>query len=189
MADRRAQAQSAAIGALRRIRAVESTPDADGVRTVWHQGAQGAELVSWVRGDGRVMRQDFTLVNDHFQWTSDHGVRTGEVSSGKGSRAGPASGAVTLDDQLSSERVFRAVEALKAWDGDDRYITHLKRLLNLSATGFSMRDESTVTEARALGPLAAGPPAAAGPRPVLPLALALAAAAAGLLGALIYWLL
>ena len=147
MSDHRASARRAAISGLRRIRAVESAPDEDGIRTVWHQGQKGAELVSWVRADGRLMRQELILLADHFQWSGDVGLRSGEVSQAPGSKAGPASGNVAADAQLRPDRIFRAVDALSAWDGDDRYVLHIKRVLELTADGLESTGESTVTRA------------------------------------------
>lgn len=145
MSDRAAQSSREAIQALRRIRAVESAPDADGIRTVWHQGARGTELVSYVTNEGRVVRQEFSLVGDHFHWTSNKGLTTGAISGAAGSKAGPASGMVVADPQILPERVLRAADAFASYDGDDKYVLHLKRTLELTARGLENTGEATVT--------------------------------------------
>src|SRR5687767_6006444 len=90
-----------AVNSLARIRAVESEPDAEGLRTVWHQGAKGADLVSWVDVKGHVTRQDFTLIDDHFTWTSAKGLLTGWVEDDTGSKAMKGAAAVFLDPKIA----------------------------------------------------------------------------------------
>ena len=55
----------AAVQALYRVRAVEGPPGDNGHRSVWHMCAQGAELLSLVDMEGRVQRQELTLLEDH----------------------------------------------------------------------------------------------------------------------------
>lgn len=114
---------------------------------MWHQGAKGTELVSWVNLQGRVIRQDFSLMEDHFSWNTHSGLKTGEVSGAAGSRAGPASGLVVPDVSIIAERVLRAAQAIRDYDGDDRYVLHLKRMLELTERGLTETGESTVTTA------------------------------------------
>lgn len=155
MSDVRSATRREAIQALRRIRAVESPADEEGVRTVWHQGAKGTELVSWVNTQGRVVRQDFTLIEDHFSWSSRAGLKTGEVSGAPGSKAGPASGLVSPDAAIAAERVQRAAEAIASYDGDDRYVIHLRRMLELTLNGLTENGEQTVTGGSDAGRLSA----------------------------------
>src|SRR4051794_22217189 len=72
------QALAAAVNALYRIRAIEGPPGPDGNKTVWHQCALGAELVSTVN-ERHVIRQELTLVQSFFAWTPDRGLTSGWV--------------------------------------------------------------------------------------------------------------
>src|SRR5262245_11865719 len=114
------QALAAAANALYRIRAVEGRPDPDGRKTVWHQCALGAELISPVDVSGHVFRQELTLIRNYFVWSSDRGVATGQVI-----EDGPM---VNLDAQLSSERLSEVLEAFSGYSGEDRYIQHFLKV-------------------------------------------------------------
>lgn len=156
------EALSRAVNALYRIRAIERPPDADGLRSVWHQCAEGADLVSYVDTKGHVVRQELTLLVDHFRWTSQHGLITGEVADAPGSKASAASSDLSLDAEISPERVRRAAAALGAYKGEDRYIRNMQRVLNLVLTGLQSFDEPTVTRSATHGEVmsaAAAPPA------------------------------
>ncbi len=145
--------RGAALASLYRVRAAESQPDEAGIRQVWHQGTRGADLLSWVDERGRVNRQELTLLGDFFVWTSTDGLRTGRVREGDHARSTlKGSDLVSLDLELSPERVLPAAHALGQYDGDDRYLQHVKRLLALSANGLEHREEVTVTRAAAAAP-------------------------------------
>jgi hypothetical protein len=158
---------------LYRARAVEGPLGENGLRTVWHLSPQGAELMSLVDEDGRVRRQELTLLDDHCIWASGQGVRTGRVEGGE-SRA--VSTEVHADPELVPQRLMRAAQALSSYEGQDRYILHMQRVLALAREGLEM---SSVTAPGAPGreaprdtvstrvvtftPLT--PPSAAEPRP------------------------
>lgn len=147
----------AAVQALYRVRAVEGPPGDNGRRSVWHMCAQGAELLSLVDLDGRVQRQELTLLNDHYVWTSGEGLSTGRVETGGGSKASPASPIVHTDPQLVPFRLMRAALALESYEGEDRYILHMKRVLALAREGLELREASVVTHS-AERPKEAPPP-------------------------------
>jgi hypothetical protein len=134
-----------AVQALYRVRAVEGPPGDHGLRSVWHMCAQGAELLSLVDPEGRVQRQELTLLDDHYVWTSGEGLRTGRVETGGGSKASPASPIVHTDPQLVPFRLMRAALALESYEGEDRYILHMKRVLALAREGLELRESSVVT--------------------------------------------
>src|SRR5512140_1115214 len=93
------EALEAAVKALYRIRAVERPADEEGLREVWHQCALGADLLTCVDAQGHVVRQELTLLEDFFRWTSRDGMATGSVSAPERSRAGagqPAPGSEDL---------------------------------------------------------------------------------------------
>lgn len=135
----------AAVQALYRVRAVEGPPGDNGHRSVWHMCAQGAELLSLVDLEGRVQRQELTLLEDHYVWTSGEGLRTGRVQTGGGSKANPASPIIHTDPQLVPFRLMRAALALESYKGEDRYILHIKRVLALAREGLELREASVVT--------------------------------------------
>lgn len=161
------EALSRAVNALYRIRAVEQPPDADGLRSVWHQCAAGADLLSFVDEKGRVVRQELTLVTDHFRWTSQHGLITGEAGSGPRSSANAASDEVSFDPKISEDRVRRAAQALGTYKGEDRYLRNMQRVLNLVIAGLQPLDAPTVTRSASRGELLAA--AAAPQRQVVPI--------------------
>ncbi|MFL5345278.1 MAG: hypothetical protein ACJ8AT_10815 [Hyalangium sp.] len=135
----------AAVQALYRVRAVEGPPGDNGQKSVWHMCAQGAELLSLVDMEGRVQRQELTLLGDHYVWTSGQGLRTGRVETEGGSKANPAAAVVHTDPQLVPFRLMRAALALENYEGEDRYILHMKRVLALAREGLEMREASVVT--------------------------------------------
>ncbi|MBN1206153.1 MAG: hypothetical protein JXB05_14645 [Myxococcaceae bacterium] len=134
-----------AVQALYRVRAVEGPPGDNGQRSVWHMCAQGAELLSLVDPDGRVQRQELTLLDDHYVWTSGEGLCTGRVEHEGGSKANPAAAIIKTDPQLVPFRLMRAALALATYEGGDRYILHMKRVLALAREGLELREASIVT--------------------------------------------
>lgn len=170
MVERTEADRIAAVESMYRIRAVESPPDAQGRRTIWHRGAKGAELVSEVDEEGRVVRHELTLFDDHLCWERDKGFQgTGVVKEG-GSAAMPAS--ATLEAPPGSDPTTplleRAAGALQGYRGDDRIIAHLRELVMMTMKGRGMfRDLGEVTrnaiEARKALPPEPVPPTRRGP--------------------------
>jgi hypothetical protein len=135
-----------AVQALYRVHAVEGPPGDNGQRSVWHMCSQGAELLSLVDLEGRLQRQELTLLDDHYVWTSGEGLRTGRVEQGGGSKAGAASPIIHTDPQLVPFRLVRAALALATYEGEDRYILHMKRVLALAREGLELQEASIVTK-------------------------------------------
>lgn len=131
----------AAVQALYRVRAVEGPPGDDGQRAVWHLCADGAELLSFVDKQGRVQRQELTLLDEHCVWTSGGGLRTGQVERDGASKANTV---VHTDASVVEERLLRAARALASYEGEDRYILHMKRVLSLAREGIEMTREDVV---------------------------------------------
>ncbi|MFY2563041.1 hypothetical protein ACN469_35935 [Corallococcus terminator] len=137
MAESSPETLKTAVQALSRVHAVEGPPGENGLRTVWHMGMDGAELMSQVDLDGRVRRQELTLLEDHYMWASGEGVRTGRVET-EGARASPAAAVVKADPQLVPHRLVRAAQAMGTYTGQDRYILHMQRVLALAREGLEM---------------------------------------------------
>jgi hypothetical protein len=154
----------AAVQDLYRVRAVEGPPGDNGQRSVWHMSTQGAELLSLVDLEGRLQRQELTLLEDHYVWTSGEGLKTGRVESEGGSKAKTAAAIVHTDAQLVPFRLMRAALALETYEGEDRYILHMKRVLALAREGLELREASVVTHSGAR-PSSAAPVTAGGVKP------------------------
>lgn len=136
----------AAVQALYRVRAVEGPPGDNGHRSVWHMCTQGAELLSLVDMEGRVQRQELTLFDDHYAWSQGEGLRTGRVEVGGGVKVNPASAIVHTDPQLVPGRLVRAAVALETYEGEDRYILHIKRVLALAKEGLELQEASHIQD-------------------------------------------
>jgi hypothetical protein len=133
MSDPSSERVKAAVLALFQARPMEGPPGDDGQRSVWHLSNHGAELLSFVDGEGRVQRQELTLLDEHCEWTSGVGLRTGRVEQEGASRA--ETSVVHPDAQLVPARLLRAALALEEYQGEDRYILHIQRVLALARQG------------------------------------------------------
>lgn len=154
------EALAAAVNALYRIRAVEGPPGADGLKSVWHQCALGAELVSVVNARGQVVRQELTLLHDYFVWTPEKGLVTGAVVE-SGARAMANGGPVVeYDPALDSERLLSALGALSTYQGPDRYIRNVLRTMELVREGMPSEETPTITS---MAPNPNDPPSDAAP--------------------------
>lgn len=122
----------AAVDSMFRIRAVESPPDAGGLRKVWHRGARHAELVSEIDQTGRVARHEFSLFDDVVIWERGRGFVTG-VAQLEGSTRGAAN--VAYDLTADTERMTRIAAALEPYGGRDRIIQHLRELVVTTQEG------------------------------------------------------
>lgn len=123
-----AELQSA-IETMFRVRAVESPPDEQGARTIWHRGHKGADLVTWVDAFGRVTRQELYLFDDILVWEKASGVRTGESQEREGSRLTPSPGTISFDSDTNDGRMVRARKALGMYSGGDKFIIHARQLV------------------------------------------------------------
>lgn len=177
---RSAQDFKAAIDSMFRIRAVESPPDANGMRTIWHRGTRGAELVTQVDATGRVAKQDFTIFDELIQWDKEAGFRTALVQAVEGNPAAKASTSFVPDAEVISERVARAAQALGTYSGHDRFLMHLRD--RLSAEGRSELGGDDAPPITRSNPVVLAELAQSAPSTVVPrLALAVALLAAALL--------
>jgi hypothetical protein len=158
-----------AILALYEARPVEGPPGDDGQRSVWHLSPQGAELLSFVDREGRVQRQELTLLGEHCVWTSGVGLRTGRVEQDGAARAETST--VHPDAEPVPARMLRAALALEAYQGEDRYILHIQRVLALARQGLVLAGGGVPA------PVAPAPPAAPPPAPAAPLSTPSAAVA------------
>lgn len=148
MVERTKADRIAAVESMYRIRAVESPPDAQGRRTIWHRGAKGAELVSEVDEEGRVVRHELTLFEDQLRWERDKGFEGAGIVKEGGHPAMPASAALETPpgDDPATPLLIRAAGALHGYRGDDRIIAHLRELLLMTLKGRGMfRDLGEVT--------------------------------------------
>lgn len=129
MSQRTDEERVSAVESMFRIRAVESPPDEQGVRTIWHRGLKGAELVSDVDASGRVTRQELLLFEDVLVW-GDGSLKTGENALPT-KRPRPSDG-ITWDEGAQQPRVDRVTRALKQYKGSDRFIQHVRDVLGVS---------------------------------------------------------
>jgi len=163
MSDPSTERLKAAVQALFQARPVEGPPGDDGQRSVWHLSPQGAELLSFVDPEGRVQRQELTLLEEHCVWTSGVGLRTGRIEQEGAMRA--ETKVVHPDAQLVPTRLLRAALALEGYQGNDRYILHIQRVLALARQGLVISGSPKPS----VGPVApiAVPPSR-GPAPTAP---------------------
>ena len=118
-----------AIETMFRVRAVESPPDEQGARTIWHRGSKGADLVTWVDAFGRVTRQELYLFDDCLVWEKTSGVRTGASEAHEGSKLGPSPDSIAFDPGADDSRLGRARQALRFYSGFDKFILHAQQLV------------------------------------------------------------
>ncbi len=123
-----------AIETMFRVRAVESPPDDQGARTIWHRGTKGADLVTWVDAFGRVTRQELYLFDDCLIWEKASGVRTGAAEVREGAAIAPSPGSIAFDAGADDTRLGRAREALRFYAGPDKFILHAQQLVGAPVT-------------------------------------------------------
>lgn len=144
-----------AVEAMFRMRAVESPPDASGVRRIWHRGRRGAELVTLVDAQGQIVQHDLTLFDDVVRWDRDRGFRHSRVE--PGSIDGPAD----RFGQAGDELLARFRDAVENYSGTDRFIQHLRELLRGSAKGL-LRGEGPPRSPAKQGAVAVAEPVKSG---------------------------
>ena len=136
MSEPSAERVKSAIQALSQSRPMEGPPGDDGQRSVWHVSSQGAELLSFIDPEGRVQRQELTLLGEHCVWTQGVGLRTGRVEQVGAARA--EASVVHPDSQPVASRLLRAALALEDYQGEDRYILHIQKVLALARQGLAL---------------------------------------------------
>jgi hypothetical protein len=107
MKDVGADRRKAAVQSMFRVRASESPPGPDGMRTVWHQGGEGADLTSTVDAQGRVVRQEFALFGEYLLWVAETGAATGRVRDEKAAGQVKGSDLVARDAALDEQVLSR----------------------------------------------------------------------------------
>jgi hypothetical protein len=165
MSDLSSERLKAAVLALYQARPVEGPPGDDGQRSVWHLSTQGAELLSFVDPEGRVQRQELTLLDEHCVWSNGVGLRTGRVEQDGAARADTS--VVHPDAQPVPARLLRAALALEHYQGEDRYILHIQRVLALARQGLVLSGGAGATPA-APAPAPAAPQASTPASPAAP---------------------
>jgi hypothetical protein len=160
----------AAVLALYQARPVEGPPGDGGQRSVWHLSPQGAELLSFVDSEGKVQRQELTLLGEHCVWMSGVGLRTGRVEQEGAARA--ETSVVHPDAEPVPARLLRAALALEDYRGEDRYIQHIQRVLALARQGLVLAGGSGAAPSRPSRPstpgVASRPAAPQAPTPPAP---------------------
>jgi hypothetical protein len=165
MSDLSSERLKAAVLALYQARPVEGPPGDDGQRSVWHLSTQGAELLSFVDPEGRVQRQELTLLDEHCVWSNGVGLRTGRVEQDGAVRTDTS--VVHPDAQPVPARLLRAALALEHYQGEDRYILHIQRVLALARQGLVLSGGAGATPA-APAPAPAAPQASTPASPAAP---------------------
>jgi len=130
MSQRTDEERVSAVESMFRVRALESPPDEKGLRTIWHRGLKGAELVSEVDPGGHVTRQELSLFDDVVVW-GEGGLKTGAAAAPPSRRVEPADG-LRWDTDGGAERLERIVRALGRYRGSDRYIQHVRDVLGVA---------------------------------------------------------
>jgi hypothetical protein len=151
----------AAVLALYQASPVEGPPGDDGQRSVWHLSSQGVELLSFVDPEGRVQRQELTLLDEHCVWMSGVGLRTGRIEQEGAVRT--ETRVVHPDSQPVPARMLRAALALESYQGEDPYIRHIQRVLALARQGLVLSGGAAAPKASAPAPSSATPHAPAAP--------------------------
>lgn len=138
--------RKSAVESLFRVRAVETPADTSGEKEVWHQGSKGADLFTVVNRTGHVVRQEFILYEDYFSWTKQGGLRTGACTASRGIKdVVKSSDDIQLDGVVNDDRIERARAALNNYSGNDRYLLHVRAVINLAAAGEEAGELSAVT--------------------------------------------
>lgn len=131
----------AAVKAL--TRAKTDTRTEQGGRIIWHRSAD-AELASWVDGKGRLLKQLLVLFEDAVLWQHGQRMRSGELKNRAGATAPPSPEEVAFDATFDKERHGRAKLGAEPYEGSDKYIMHIARMVSVPA---GLAGASVVTRA------------------------------------------
>ena len=96
---------------LRRVKTAER-PTEDGGKKVWHQGDKGAEVVSFVDKDGRVLRQEVHVGKEVAIWKAGKPALTGHVPSETRDPNVSRSDLIVPDADITPAAVFSALSLL-----------------------------------------------------------------------------
>lgn len=114
---------------LRRIRGSEDKVDAQGLRTIWHQGICNTDLASWIDADQNIIRQELTFFNNSLILDRNRRFTTGTVDEGKTARVAQAQ-TVTYHTEPAYPVLAYAREILKRVEPQDYYVKHLRKFVN-----------------------------------------------------------
>ncbi len=129
-----------AIESMSRIRAVESLPDKNGERTIWHRAINGVELISWVQADGTLSAQTLNAWGHSVLWRDSTGLSTAHIDGASG-----LAEVVVSHATPNAQLIERLTTALAPYAGEDKFIGHFKSVL--SGTGDIKRRVTREAEA------------------------------------------
>ncbi|MBI5511226.1 MAG: hypothetical protein HY903_20895 [Deltaproteobacteria bacterium] len=136
----------AAGASLRRIeRATE--PDAEGRRSIWHQGKELTEITSWEDARGTLERQELLFMGYAVDYRSGQGLRTGAVKDGGNGAAMPGIDLIEFS-AAPSQRIVELAARLLREAKRDYYTQHLLQHLNDALTTRFNRPQTQVYELR-----------------------------------------
>lgn len=177
-----------AIETMFRVRAVESPPDDQGARTIWHRGTKGADLVTWVDAFGRVTRQELYLFDDCLIWEKASGVRTGAAEVREGAAIAPSPASIAFDAGADDTRLGRARQALRFYAGPDKFILHAQQLVGVGGRAVGAPVTREVNAAEVEQRITERAPATAAARPGRWPITAMIVGGGLILAAIVWWL-
>ncbi|MBI5511225.1 MAG: hypothetical protein HY903_20890 [Deltaproteobacteria bacterium] len=120
-----------AAGTFRRVKGDEAY-DAQGVRTIWHQGRPRIEMLSWENKAGTILRQELSFFARVVDFRQGKPVNTGRVPHEEPTTdsGAPRGNVVTHDPRPSHETLRYASHLLKHVLERDFYSQHLLKQIN-----------------------------------------------------------
>ncbi len=113
---------------LRRIQRSENLA-ADGRRSIWHQGTELTELLSWEDRELAIDRQELTFLNLVVDYRKGRGLRTGIVPDAERENGRPTADMIEFD-VAPSERILLLAAQLLRQAKRDYYTQHLLSNIN-----------------------------------------------------------
>lgn len=132
----------AAGASLRRIDRAEKLND-EGERSVWHQGAELTELITWEDDKTIIQRQELTFLGMALEYRRGHGLRTGTVEDERGDSGALAADLVNYDS-FPSLRILELSARMLREAKRDYYTQHLLQQLNDALTTRFNRPQTQV---------------------------------------------
>lgn len=127
---------------MRRIdRATEST--SDGQQSIWHQGKEMTELLSWEDDESQIQRQELEFLGLAVVYEKGRGLKTGRVQDAK-TDAGMPSADLVAFDETPSVRTLQLSARLIREARRDFYTQHLLQVLNDALTHRFNRPQTEV---------------------------------------------
>jgi hypothetical protein len=132
----------AAGGSLRRLDRSEKL-NAEGQRSIWHQGKELTELISWEDANGAVQRQELSFLGLTLDYRRGKGLRTGTLTEERSEKSLPTADLIHYDVQPSL-RVLELAARLLRESKKDFYTQHLLQQLNDALTTRFNRPQTQV---------------------------------------------